>query len=84
MAEIIDLRSPTQLRTPEEIQAYVVRDDCIRHLIQAWSNRFPNNETPAEVDLREKIFELSMDRLALAHNDYNRTIAEQIVSDETR
>lgn len=84
MAEIIDLRSPTQLRTDEEIQAYIVRDECIRHLIQAWSNRFPHNETPQEADLREKIFELSMDRLALAHADYNRTVASQLISDETR
>jgi hypothetical protein len=81
-AEIIDLRTPSQLRSDEEIQAYIHRDTCIRQLITAWIGRFPYSEPPQETDLREKIFELAMDRLTLAQTEYNQAIAVQIRCDD--
>ena len=59
MAEIIDLRSPTQLRSREEIDAYVARDHAIRQFITAYIGRFPYGESEQENDLREKIAELA-------------------------
>jgi hypothetical protein len=80
--EIVDLRTPTALRSQAEIDAYVVRDDAVRQLINAFVGRFPYGESEAENDLREKIFELAMDRLSLAHQQYNQTIADQLVCDD--